>query len=252
MKSALKWVLHRAPLLILIAAWEILSLLIPKVPSFSVIVMLAVERLAEPAFLSALAGSLRRMAIGYTGVCLFGIGAGLFLGRFRWLNDLMGTLVASLNAMPGATWVPLAIILFGLNETAVIFTVLLGATGIVMANTSFGIRDVPPVILRAGQTLEAKGTKLFWHVVVPSAIPRIIDGLRLAWAFGWRALMAGELLIGSINGIGKMLNEVTKTKQLNQLLAFMLIILLIGLIVDSLIFNRLIGNRVRARWGAAS
>ena len=133
-----------------------------------------------------------------------------------------------------------------------IFTILLGATGIVMVNTSFGVRDVPPLVLRAAQTMGAKGAKIFWHVIVPSAIPRIVDGLRLAWAFGWRALMAGELLVGSIRGMGQLINAVAKQRQIEQLLAFMVVIMLIGIFVDGVVFNRLIGNRLRARWGTSS
>ena len=191
------------------------------------------------------------MAVGYAGVCVIGVGAGLLLGRFRWLDDLLGTLVSALNAMPGAAWVPLAIVLFGLNQAAVIFTILLGSTGVVVVNTSFGVRDVPPLILRAAQTMGAKGTKIFWHVIVPAATPRIVDGLRLAWAFGWRALMAGELLIGSIRGMGQMINQVARQRNVEQLLALMTVIALIGMFVDGVIFNRLIGDRLRTRWGTA-
>jgi NitT/TauT family transport system permease protein len=191
------------------------------------------------------------MAIGYLAVCLAGIGLGLLLGRFRWLDDLLGTLVSALNAMPGAAWVPLAVLLFGLNEAAVIFTILLGATGIVVVNTSFGVRDVPPLILRAARTMGAGGVKIFWHVIVPAAIPRIIDGLRLAWAFGWRALMAGELLIGSIRGMGQLISEAAKQRKIEELLAYMVIIAGMGMVVDGLVFNRRIASRVRARWGTS-
>jgi len=156
-----------------------------------------------------------------------------------------------LNAMPGAAWVPLAIFLFGLNQRAVIFTIVLGATGIVMLSTSMGIKGVPPLIVRAARTMGARGMKIFWHVMVPAALPRIVDGLRLAWAFGWRALMAGELLISSVKGLGQVLNRVAKQGDIVQLLAYMAVIALIGLVVDGIVFNRLIGDRIRARWGTA-
>lgn len=206
--------------------------------------------LTDIQILTALTSSLQRMVIGFIGVFMLGIGAGLLLGRFRLLDDVFGTLAMALHAMPGAAWVPLAILLFGLNQWAVIFTVLLGATGIVMVNTSTGIKEVPPILLRAARTMGARGTKIFWHVVVPSAVPRIADGLRLAWAFGWRALMAGELMIGSLHGMGEVLNRVAKQRDLHQILAFMTIIAAISLAVDHLIFRRL-ENLVRTRWGTA-
>lgn len=232
--------------------WEVLPRLL-SFPSISASVVLTRVRLdlLDPGFRAALGGSLIRMAIGYAAAAFLGIGLGLLVGNARWLNNVLGTLAATLNAMPGAAWVPLAVFLFGLTQKAVIFTVILGATGIIMLNTSSGIQHVPPLILRAARTMGAKGTKMFWHVVFPSAIPRILDGLRLAWAFGWRALMAGELLIASVRGMGQLLNEVAKNRDLEQLVAFMVIIALIGVVVDGLIFNRWIGDRVRTRWGVA-
>ena len=206
------------------------------------------KNLMDIQILAALAGSLERMWIGFTGVFMLGIGTGLLLGRFRLLDEVFGTLAMALHAMPGAAWVPLAILLFGLNQWAVIFTVLLGATGIVMVNTSAGIKEVPPLILRAARTMGAKGSKIFWYVVVPSAIPRIVDGLRLAWAFGWRALMAGELMVGSMRGMGEVLNRVAKQRDMTQILAFMVIIAAISLAVDRLIFRRL-ETLVKTRWG---
>ncbi len=211
---------------------------------------MAGANLTDPEILTALAGSLGRMAIGFAGVFVLGIGVGLALGRFRLLDEIFGTVATALHAMPGAAWVPLAVILFGLTQWAVIFTVLLGATGIVMVNTSAGIKEVPPLLLRAARTMGARGTKIFWHVVVPSAIPRIVDGLRLAWAFGWRALMAGELMIGSMRGMGEILSRVAKQRDLHQVLAFMTIIAVISMAVDHLIFRRM-EKFVRTRWGAA-
>ena len=239
---------HILPWVIFLAAWELLSRVTP-VPSSLRILWLAWRDLSDPSVASALAGSLKRMAIGFTVVGFLGIGLGMLIGRFRSLDNIFGTAASALNAMPGAAWVPLAIFLFGLNQKAVIFTIVLGATGIVMLNTSFGIKDVPPLILRAARTMGASGTKIFWHVIIPAALPRIVDGLRLAWAFGWRALMAGELLISSVHGMGQILSQVAKQRDMEQLLAYMMIIAMIGMIVDGIIFHRLIGGRIRARWG---
>lgn len=219
-------------------------------PSPMMIGRLVVMNMTDAAFLFAMANSLRRMLIGFTGVVIIGIGTGLLLGRFRFMDDLLGTVAVALHAMPGAAWVPLAIVLFGLNESAVIFTVLLGAAGIVMVNTSSGVKEVPPLVLRAAKTMGARGATLFWHVIVPAAIPRIVDGLRLAWAFGWRALMAGELMVGSIQGMGRLLNDVAKQRQMPQLLAFMVIIATISVAIDTLVFKRM-ENMVKSKWGTA-
>lgn len=250
-RKAARWAQERlVPWVLFLAAWELVSK-VSSVPSSARILWLAWRNLIDPAVAPALAGSLGRMALGFAVVTVLGVTLGLLTGRFRALDNILGTLASALNAMPGAAWVPLAIFLFGFNEKAVIFTVVLGATGIVMLNTSFGIKDVPPLILRAARTMGAGGGKIFWHVIIPAAFPRIVDGLRLAWAFGWRALMAGELLISSVRGLGQVLSQVARQRDIEQLLAYMVIIAVIGMIVDGLVFHHLIGGRIRARWGTA-
>ena len=236
-------------LLLLYVLWEGTAALCAGWPSPREVGWVLVAQFQQPAFRAALLGSARRMVIGYTLVMLVGISGGLLLGRFPLMDQLMGSLAVALHAIPGAAWVPLAIIWFGMTEQAVIFTIVLGAAGIVVVNTDTGIREVPPLIARASRTLGARGVNYFWFVVVPAAIPKIVDGLRLAWAFGWRALMAGELLT-SVSGLGQRLNQVAKAQQLDQLLAIMLLIAVIGVAIDGLIFKRL-EHAVRVRWGLA-
>jgi NitT/TauT family transport system permease protein len=186
------------------------------------------------------------MLIGYLLVMVLGVGGGLLLGRIPLVDHILGSFAVAIHAIPGAAWVPLAILWFGMTERAVIFTVLLGAAGIVIVSTDTGIREVPPLISRAAKTLGAKGIRYFWFVVVPSAIPKIVDGLRLAWAFGWRALMAGELFT-SVDGLGGLLNRVVKTQDMNGLLALMLLIAAIGIAVDYVF--KLLQYRIWVRWG---
>lgn len=232
-------------LLLLYGLWEATAFLLPWPSPRDVFGVLA-SNLREAPFQAALLGSLRRMLIGYLLVVLVGIGGGLLLGRIPLVDQVAGSLAVALHAIPGAAWVPLSIIWFGMTERAVIFTIVLGAAGIVMVSTDTGIREVPPLIARASRTLGARGVNYFWFVVVPAAIPKIVDGLRLAWAFGWRALMAGELFT-SVSGLGGLLNQVVKTQDMNALLALMLLIALVGIAVDSLF--KMLQHRVWVRWG---
>jgi len=236
-------------LLLLGVSWQGVSLLFAGWPSPLEVGRVLWVNVHDPSFREALVGSVRRMAIGYLLVMTIGIGGGLVLGRFPLVDQLLGSLAVALHAIPGAAWVPLATLWFGMTEQAVIFTILLGAVGIVMVSTDTGIRQVPPFIGRAARTMGARGVRYFWFVVVPAAIPKIVDGLRLAWAFGWRALMAGELLT-SVSGLGQRLNRVAKEGQVDQLLALMLLIAAIGIAIDGLIFKRL-EHAVRVRWGLA-
>ena len=236
-------------LLLLYLLWEATALMFPAWPSPRTVIGALIGNFRQPTFRAALAGSAWRMVIGYTLVILVGISGGLLLGRIPLIDQIIGSFAVAIHAIPGAAWVPLAIVWFGMTERAVIFTILLGACGIVMVSTDTGIREVPPLVARAARTLGARGAKYFWFVVVPAAIPKIVDGLRLAWAFGWRALMAGELLT-SVSGLGQLLSQVAKAGQLDQLLAIMLLIAVIGIAVDGLIFKRL-EHAVRVRWGLA-
>ncbi len=229
--------------------WQVTALFIPAWPGPGQVLGLLWGNILRPEFQAALFGSMRRMLIGYVLVMIIGIGGGLVLGRIPLVDQVLGSFAVALHAIPGAAWVPLSILWFGMTERAVIFTIVLGAAGILIVDTDAGIRDVPPLVSRAARTMGAVGVKYFWFVVVPSAIPKIVSGLRLAWAFGWRALMAGELLT-SVSGLGQQLNAVAKTGRLDQLLALMLLIAAIGIAVDGLIFKRL-EHLVRVRWGLA-
>ena len=237
-------------LLMFVVLWEAASWVWPSWPSLVRQVLPALwHDFKDEGFRRALSGSGRRMVMGYTLVVLVGVAGGIGLGRVPIVDQLLGSFAVAIHAIPGAAWVPLAIIWFGMTEQAVLFTVLLGAAGIVMVETDAGIREVPPLIRHAATTLGARGVRYFWFVVVPSAIPKIVNGLRLAWAFGWRALMAGELFT-SVDGLGQRLNQVAKAQQLDQLLAIMLLIATIGIVVDGLVFKRL-EHEVRVRWGMA-
>jgi NitT/TauT family transport system permease protein len=232
-------------LALLYGLWEATAYLLPW-PSPRDVFGVLTANLNDPSFQAALVNSLRRMLVGYFLVVLIGVGGGLLLGRIPLVDHILGSFAVAIHAIPGAAWVPLAILWFGLSERAVVFTIVLGAAGIVIVSTDTGIREVPPFIARASRTLGARGANYFWFVVVPAAIPKIVDGLRLAWAFGWRALMAGELFT-AVSGLGGLLNQVVKTQDMKALLALMLLIAFIGIAVDAL-FKQL-QRRVWVRWG---
>ena len=235
-------------LLLLYLLWEGTSVLFPGWPSPREVFGALDAQWQQAAFRAALLGSVRRMCIGYALVVLVGIGGGLLLGRIPLLDQVIGSFAVAIHAIPGAAWVPLSILWFGMTERAVIFTVVLGAAGIVMVSTDTGIREVPPLIARAAKMLGARGPRYFWFVVVPAAIPKIVDGLRLAWAFGWRALMAGELFT-AVNGLGGLLNQAGKAQDMHTLLALMLLIAGFGIAVDAVF--KLLQHRVWVRWGLA-
>jgi NitT/TauT family transport system permease protein len=200
-----------------------------------------------PPFLLAAAVSLRRILIGFGIALLLGTSLGLAVGRSKLLEDTIGVLLVGLGSVPSVAYLPVALVWFGLNDRAIIFVVVIGSTLPIAVSVESGVRSIPPLLLRAALTLGATGPLMFRHVTLPAIVPSIVAGMRGAWAFAWRSLMAGELLISTV-GLGQVLMRGRETMDMSQVLAVILIIGALGYAVDNLIFRKL-ETRVRRKWG---
>jgi NitT/TauT family transport system permease protein len=194
--------------------------------------------------------SLRRLAIGFSISAVLGLLLGLALGRSRFLDQTVGSLVLGLQALPSVCWLPLALLWFGLSEKAMMFVVVMGALLSITLATEAGVKNTPPLYLQAARNLGARGWRLYAHVVLPAALPAILTGMKLGWSFAWRSLMAAELLYVSL-GLGYLLTVGRELNDMNQVIAVMLVIIVIGLLLDRLVFAPL-EARVRERWGLGS
>jgi NitT/TauT family transport system permease protein len=194
----------------------------------------------------------KTMTRGVTGFAL-AIAIGTLLGvavvQWRALRLAIGSLLAGLQTMPSIAWFPLAILFFGLTETAILFVVILGAAPSVAAGVITGIDEVPPPLLRAGKMIGANGLNRYRHIVLPAAMPAYLAGLKQGWAFSWRSLLAGELLvpIGGASALGSALSYSRSTGNAVWLLALMIVILIVGMVMDAIfgIFTR----RIREKRG---
>lgn len=126
--------------------------------------------------------------------------------------------------------------LFGFTEFAVIFVVVLGGTFVMALNVRSAIQNVPPQLVKAARTMGTSGAELFYRVEIPASIPYYMTGVRLAWAFSWRALMAGELLSNG-PGLGYSLQFASDFAKMDQVIGIIIIIGTIGAIVDQLVFS---------------
>lgn len=198
-------------------------------------------------FLQASLLSLQRLAIGYGISLVIGVTLGLFLGRSRLLEQTLGSLVLGLQALPSVCWLPLAILWLGLTDQAIIFVVVMGALFSITLGVDAGVKNTPPIYLKAARNLGAHGIALSAQVILPAALPAILNGLKQGWTFAWRSLMAGELLFFTIS-LGNLLNTGRDLNDASQIMAVMLLIIAIGVAIDSLIFSP-IERRVRERWG---
>ena len=191
--------------------------------------------------------SLRRIFIGYLISLVIGVGLGLLTARFKLLEETLGSLIGVLQVLPSICWLPLAILWFGLNEWAIQFVVVMGAFLSIAIATDSGIKNIPPLYMRAGRTMGLRKWELYRRVVLPAALPSVLTGMKLGWAFAWRSLMAGELLFVSL-GLGQLLQAGRELNDMPQVVAVMLMIMLVGLFFDHAIFAP-IQNRLRRQWG---
>lgn len=197
----------------------------------------------------AIIKSLGRILLGFTIASLIGLILGYFIWRFKLVEDTLGFVVTALQSIPSIVWFPLAIIWFGLNDFSILFIVTIGATWTMTINATSGFKNVPQLYQRVAKTYGSSGFHFLRTVILPASIPQIISGLRVAWAFSWRALMAGELL-GSGGGLGQLLEMGRSLGQMDLVISVMIIIAIIGTIVDNVVFSRLERN-VQLKWGVS-
>ena len=198
-------------------------------------------------FLFGIGVSMRRLLIGYSISILFGTALGLLIGKYKILDETVGGFLTGLQTLPSICWLPLAILWFGLNESAIIFVVVMGSLLSITMATDSGVKNIQPLYLRAGRNMGAKGMRMFTEVVLPAALPSILMGLKQGWSFAWRSLMAGEILFVSL-GLGHLLNMGRELNDMSQVIAVMIVIVCIGVFMDMLIFG-LLERRMRRLWG---
>ena len=194
--------------------------------------------------------TLLRLAAGFALSIGIGVVVGLAMVKFRGFGKTMSSFAVGLLTFPSIAWVPFAIILFSFNDSAILFDVVMASVFSVMITTYSSIRNIPPIYLRAATNMGAKGFTLFRHVMIPAATPSLVLGMRQAWSFAWHALIGAEMLITitSLPGLGLVLFVGREFGRLEDIIATMITIFVIGIIFDRVIFRK-IEERVRARWG---
>jgi len=200
--------------------------------------------------MSAAATTMQRAVQGFGLAIVIGTVMGALVARNRVLRAAFGSLITGLQTMPSIAWFPLAILLFKLTNGAIIFVVVIGAAPSIANGLISGIDNIPPLWLRAGHVLGARGLANLRHVVLPAALPAFVAGLKQGWAFAWRSLLAGELLV-TIPGtfsLGERLEFAREFTNTPELIAVMIVILVIGILVDELFFGTL-ERVIRRRYG---
>lgn len=181
-------------------------------------------------FWDAVGNTLGRALVGFTIAVVVGTVLGLAVAQWKIVRSAIGALLSSLLTMPSIVWFPLAILLFGLTQEAIFFVIVLGAAPSIANGIIAGVDDIPPAFLKVGHALGARGVDRYRFVILPAILPSYVGGMSQGWAFAWRSLMAGELLVAipGMPSLGSDLSFAGDMGSSAQLFGLMLVILVIG------------------------
>ncbi len=192
------------------------------------------------------------MALGFGLSAVVGVALGLGLARRPLADRAVSPYLIGLQSLPSAVWIPVAVIFLGASSRAVMAVTVLGALPSIAIGTRDAVHGIPPILLRAAKTLGAEGRTMLVRIVVPAALPGIVSGLEHGWAFAFRSLVAGELIIGASGaGLGFFVATARDEGRVDHLFAAVLVIMLLGVAVDRLGFARL-QRRLREQRGLAA
>jgi len=207
------------------------------------------DQLGHAQLWQAIADTVRTAVAGYLLAMLIGSAIGSAVSRVPPLRAAVGSIISALQTMPSIAWFPFAIILFGDNVSAILFVMVLGAAPSIANGLITGVDYTPPLLLRAGRTMGLRGIALYRYLILPASLPAYVAGLKQGWAFAWRSLMAGELLVVIIGhvSLGGLLSTAQESQDLSSAISIMIVILVIGIVVD-MIFSK-VDLTVRRRRG---
>jgi NitT/TauT family transport system permease protein len=235
-----------------LAIWEVIFLLgvfpVVSLPSPLMVGQSLLDLIQEGTLGYSIAVTMLRLFVGFFTAIMIGVGVGLVMVKFTYFGKTMNSFAVGLQSFPSIAWVPFAILLIGLNDSGILFVVIMSSVFSIMISTYSGVRNIPPIYLRSATNMGAKGISLFRHVMLPAATPSLIIGIRQGWSFAWHALVGAEMLITTLVGLGYILAVGREFSNMSQIIAAMIVIFTIGLVFDRVVFTK-IEEKVRDRWG---
>jgi len=194
--------------------------------------------------------TMRRLLIGYVIGIVVGLPLGLLTARWKFCEDTIGVLALGLQTLPSVCWVPIALLGFGQTEGAMLFVVVMGSLWSIVIATDNGVRNVPPIYARAARTMGSKRLHTWLKVILPASLPFIVSGMKQGWAFAWRSLMAAEIYVAILTGVGlgQLLQYGRDLNAMDQVIGVMFVIVVIGLLADKILFSPW-EKFLHRRWG---
>jgi NitT/TauT family transport system permease protein len=230
-----------------LAGWQIISLAFNPflIPPPLQVAAAAVPMLKDGELFSNTAISLVRVAVGFVSGSLLAVLIGVPMGRIRIVNDVLDPIIELLRYLSPTAMIPIAVIWFGIGELAKYFLIFWGTFFIVLINTAVGVSRTPIARQRAAQCLGATNLQIFILVILPSAIPYIIIGMRIAMASSFMSIIPAEILAAD-SGLGYLLQTSGLLLQTDRIFVALAAISIIGFITDRLF--RWAANRALSRY----
>jgi NitT/TauT family transport system permease protein len=190
----------------------------------------------SPSLWSIIWATLQTAIVGYAAALVIGSVVGILVARIPPLRAAIGAIITGLQTMPSIVWVPFGIIIFGEQEATILFVVILGAAPSIAAGLITGVDYTPPLLLRAGKTMGLRGVALYRYLVLPASLPAYVAGMKQGWAFAWRSLMAGEIVVQIVGqfSIGQSISVDQQNLDFAGATSMLIVILIIGLVVDTI------------------
>jgi bicarbonate transport system permease protein len=179
--------------------------------------------------------SLKRVLIGYTLAAVVGIGMGILIGVSPIINKALDPIFQFLRTVPPLAWVPLSLAALQQNQPAALFVIFITAVWPILINTAVGVQQIPQDYINVKQVLQLSNQKFFFKILIPSALPYIFTGLRIAIGLAWLAIIAAEIVMSGIVGIGFFIWDAYQNNYIPDIILALVYIGGVGLILDRIV-----------------
>ncbi|HEY8589809.1 MAG TPA: ABC transporter permease [Naasia sp.] len=246
------WLVGAILPLALLALWQLISATgaVPayRLPSPASVVQAALDMAASGVLGQYVAISVQRVLIGFASGATLGLTLGVLVGLSRWGASLLAPTLGGLRAVPSLAWLPLLILYLGINEDQKVVLVAIGALFPVYTTVAGALRHVNPHLVELGEAYGVTRWELLTQIQLPSILPSVVSGLRLALAQAWLFLVAAEL-IGASMGLGFLLVDSQNNGRIDRMFLAILLLGILGKTTDALV--GLLERQLLRRWGSA-
>ena len=176
--------------------------------------------------------SLQRVAISYSLAAIIGIGLGILIGTNKMMSKALDPIFQLLRTVPPLAWVPIALAALRQNEPAALFVIFITAIWPILINTAVGVKQIPQDYNNVAKVLQLSRKEYFFNILIPAALPYIFTGLRIAVGLAWLAIIAAEIVMSGIVGIGFFIWEAYQNNNVSEVILALIYIGVVGLVLD--------------------